>query len=337
MFEKHKLIAKSAADIPAWQQALTEHFGFSQVHVSVPDDIPRSVYKGSLRIDTYSEPLSVKIAKIDSTPQITRFIHQDCCDHNKQHCILIHSLSSLCISAKNRQIYLPYGGYVVIPAWEPYTVKSQSHRYGLTFVINLVAAGFNPLSLTPLFWRIGNYLRYGNMINNLLSDYYAPLTGEYAEQLISTLKNLFLLQCKYACCPCNFNKTLFTPNLDISAITDVIRRNMTDPGYSLGDLVNYYEVSERVLQLRLARYGFSFTQLLALSRCELLAMTIRTSPDINPDVAARSCGFTSLRMADRQFKKFYLRSVTQFQKEELTSSAGTPKPAAGEEKRLIKG
>lgn len=323
MHHQHRLNIKDITDISRCRQTLADHLAFHEVNVTAPGPL----FKGTLCVDTFSSLPFVQTVKMDMFPHATHFIHTDCHAHLRQHCVLIHSLSGLIVSTQNKDIRLPAGGYMLIPAWEPFSVKSPSRHYGLLFVLNISEAGLQNQALSALYRKTGNHLRYGNMVNNLLCDYYAPLSDTGYKQLLSSIKNLLVLQSEQAFCPCNFNKTCFIPNFDICAIVHTLRRNMTNPGYSISDLAEHYGMTVRVLQYRLADYQLSFSGLLASARCELLAMTIRNTPEVDLDVLTRHCGFTNVRAANRQFKKWCNQTATQFQTRELTSQGNnTPVP-----------
>lgn len=321
MHHQLQVSIKNTTDIPCYEQALIRYLAFRQVELSAQTPL----FKGSSCVETFSSLPFVRIAKLDMFAHITRFIHSDCDNHCQKHCILIHSLSGLIVSAQKKQVHLPAGSYILIPAWEPFTLKSQSRHYGLIFTLDIASAGLNTRCLYALYWKVGNHLRYGNMLNNLLCDYYAPLTDTCYKQLLSSINILLLLQSEQAFCPCNFNKSHFIPDFDVSAIVHTIRQNMTNPDYSLHDLSDYFGMTVRVLQYKLAHYQLSFSELLASVRCELLAMTIRNMPDVNLDVLARNCGFTSRRMANRQFKKLRGETVNQFQDRERSDRAKSAK------------
>lgn len=316
MHDQHQLNVDSATGIPLCQQILSDYLAFREVNVTTLNPL----FKGTLCVDTFSSLPFVQTVKMNMFTHITNFIHADCDLHCQQHCILIHSLSSLIVSAQKKQMHVPAGSYMLIPAWEPFTLKSPSHHYGLIFTIDINGAGLKTQPLSALFWKVGNHLRYGNMVNNLLCDYYAPLTDESYKQLLNSIKTLLALQSEQAYCPCNFNKTHFLPNFDICAIMLTIRQNMTNPNYSVDDLANHYGMSVRVLQYKLADYQLSFSELLASVRCELLAMTIRNMPDADLDVLVNSCGFANLRMANRQFKKLRKQTVRQFRDTERSDA-----------------
>ncbi|WP_272517464.1 MULTISPECIES: hypothetical protein [unclassified Providencia] len=312
MHDQHRVNVKSIADIPLYQQVLADYLSFHQVSVITPNPL----FKGALCIDTFTSLPFIQAVKLDMFTHVTQFIHADCSVHCQQHCVLIHSLSSLIINTQKKDIHLPAGNYMLIPAWEPFTLKSQSRHYGLIFTLDIAKAGLYSASLSALYWKVGNHFRYGNMINNLLCDYYAPLTDKCYKHVLNSIKALLVLQSEQVSYPCNFNKTKFIPDFDICAIEHTIRQNMTNPHYSINDLANHYGMSIRVLQYKLAPYQLSFSELLASVRCELLAMTIRNMPNANLDVLVRSCGFTNLRMANRQFKKLRNQTVMQFQARE---------------------
>ncbi|WP_235365593.1 helix-turn-helix domain-containing protein [Proteus terrae] len=312
MHNQHQINVKSITDIPLCQQTLTDYLAFHQVNVTALNPL----FKGSICVDTFTSLPFIQAVKLDMFTHTTHFIHADCASHCQQHCVLIHSLSSLIVNAQKKDIHLPAGSYMLIPAWEPFTLKSLSHHYGLIFNLDIHETGLKRQSLSELFWKVGNHLRYGNMVNNLLCDYYAPLSDTCYKQLLNGIKTLLTLQSEQVACPCNFNKTNFIPNFDICAIAHLIRQNMANPHYSINELANHYGMTIRMLQYKLARYQLSFSELLASARCELLAMTIRNMPDTDLDVLVKSCGFANLRMANRQFKKLRNQTLMQFQAQE---------------------
>lgn len=320
MHYQHRINIKNTGDIPLYRQALTDYLVFRQVSVTPLAPL----FKGTLCVDTFSSLPFVQAVKMDMFTHTTHFIHADCDTHCQQHCILIHSLSSLIISAQKKDTHLPAGSYILIPARVPFSLKSPSHHYGLLFTLDIPAAGLQDRALSALYWKVGNHLRYGNMVNNLLCDYYAPLTDTGYKQLLDSIKTLLVLQSEQAFCPGDFNKTHFIPDFDVCAIVHTIRQNMTDPGYSVGGLAEHFGVTIRTLQYRLAQYRLSFSDLLSSARCELLAMTIRNMPDVSLDVLARNCGFPNLRTANRQFEKWRHQTATRFQSGELTSMKNKP-------------
>lgn len=313
MHDQHQINIKSVSDIPFCQQALISHLAFDRVNIAALN----SCFKGVLCVDTFSSLPVAQAVKIDMFSHITEFAHADIGKRCQQHCILIHSIFSLILSSQKEQVHLPAGCYMLIPAWELFSLKSQSHHYGLIFMFDIAQAGLNLQSVSALFWKVGNHLHYGNMVNSLLCDYYAPLTDACYKQLLLSINSLLLLQSEHVFCPCDINKTHVIPNFDIGAIVHEIRRNMTNPNYSLNDLANRFGMATRELQYKLARYHLSFSELLASGRCELLAMTIRNRPDVNLDILVRHCGFTNPQTANQQFKKRYNQTAVQFQVSEL--------------------
>lgn len=143
MHHQYRLNIKSITDISLCQQTLAEHLAFHQVNVTALDPL----FKGTLCVDTFSSLPFVQAVKMDIFTHITHFIHTDCYAHGQQHCVLIHSLSSLIVNAQKKDIHLPAGSYMLIPAWEPFSIKSPCQHYGLLFMLDINNAGLKKTSL----------------------------------------------------------------------------------------------------------------------------------------------------------------------------------------------
>lgn len=307
---------KNTFDIPTWQQMLNKFLTFHEVIITNLNPI----FKGTACIDIFSSLPFIQSIKIDMSPNISKFICYHNNQRNKHHGILIHSLSNLIINDTKKNIHLPAYSYMIIPAWQSFTIKSQSYHYSLMFVFNINDSGLKQQSLSAIFWKIGNYLHYGNIINKLLCDYYQQHTDESYKKLLKAIKMLLSLQSEKETYSNNSNQAYLSPNIDVSAIINVIHQNMTNPHYSLEDLSAYFGITGRLLQYKLSRYKLTFSGLLFSSRCELLTLFIQTIPDTPLDALVRSCGFTSLRMANRQFKKLRKMTVNQFHASQLKSN-----------------
>lgn len=98
MHNQHRINVKNITDIPLCQQMLTDYLAFHQVNVTALNPL----FKGSICVDTFTSLPFIQAVKLDMFTHTTHFIHADCASHCQQHCVLIHSLSSLIVNAKRK-------------------------------------------------------------------------------------------------------------------------------------------------------------------------------------------------------------------------------------------
>lgn len=309
MSKRIDLHAEGVNGMHQWTEAATNYLGFDIANINVPLNPDIDTFIGNIHIEEASNKIT--LVRVMSSPQQIALTHSDCFNE-KEHVILLHACSTLQITTPKRKIIIPRGDGVIIPSWEPYVETSLMHRNTISLIINASIISEDRGDIIGGLWGRISSFHYGDMLNSLVLKLYeqAPLST-YTEKLLRTIGDTLALQVEH------YVQKESPRELDISSISqmlEVIRSNMKNPEFCIGDLAAQYQITPRAIQHVLSKHNLTFTKLLQQQRCNLLCQKIKLNKRDKLQTLAMECGFKNIDMANRHFSKNYGICIREFKK-----------------------